>query len=260
MNRTVLIQARMNSTRLPGKVLLDLEGSPMLAWQIRLLKQCAEVDEIVVATTTQPEDDALAELADREEVRWFRGSDEDVLSRFVGAAREVAADVVIRVTADCPLLSPEVTDRVIRELTDNRDSCDYASNVLERTYPRGLDVEALYLDTLLRCARLGISALSREHVTVFPRAERPELFLLRSVEDTEDHSDLRWTVDTERDLELVRKIYQELGIGERRAPYTEIRAHVRANPELVTYNQGVETWTPTPAIPIGRMRGGVVHE
>lgn len=254
MKRTVIIQARMNSTRLPGKVLLDLAGSPMLAWQIRLLKQCREVDEIVVATTKSFADEPLVQLANREEVRWFRGSDEDVLSRFVGAAREAAADVVVRVTADCPLLSPEVTDQVIRELTDHPATCDYASNVLERTYPRGLDVEAFFFDTLLRCDRLGVSALSREHVTVFPRAERPDLFMLRSVEDTEDHSDLRWTVDTERDLELVRRIYQELDLAGRLVSYAEIRAYVRANPVLANYNQGIETWTPTPATHCGRGR------
>jgi spore coat polysaccharide biosynthesis protein SpsF len=247
MKRVVLIQARMNSTRLPGKVLRDLAGAPMLARQLRRLKQCREVDELVVATTTNADDDPLVELACREEVRWFRGSEQDVLSRFVGAAREVAAEVVVRVTADCPLISPEITDRVIRELTGHPDFCDYASNILERTYPRGLDVEALYFDTLLRCDRLGVSAHSREHVTVVPRAERPELFLLRSVKDTEDHSDLRWTVDTERDFELVEQIYVGLGIAERAVSYEEIRAHVRARPELVNYNQGVETWTPTPA-------------
>jgi spore coat polysaccharide biosynthesis protein SpsF len=250
MKRILLIQARTTSTRLPGKVLRELAGAPMLAWQLRRLKQCREVDDVVVATTTNAADDPLVELANREQVRWFRGSEADVLSRFVGAAREAAADVVVRVTSDCPLISPEVTDRVIRDLTDHAATCDYTSNIWERTYPRGLDVEALFFDTLLRCDRLGTSAAAREHVTVVPRSERPELFLLRSVMDTEDHSDLRWTVDTERDFELISRIYEGLGLAERTAPYEEIRSYVRAHPDLVTYNEGIETWTPTPTAPV----------
>lgn len=244
MRKVIIVQARMGSTRLPGKVLADLVGRPMLAWQLSRLKSCTAADDIVVATTTLGRDDPVVDLARRLEVRWFRGSEEDVLSRFVGAAREAHADVVVRITADCPLIDPEVTDRVVSVLTANQSTCDYASNSLRRTYARGLDVEAMFRDTLERAHRLGRSQTSREHVTPFIYAERPDLFLCRSVEDDVDNSDLRWTVDAAQDLELVRRLYTGLDLGARILPYREVVAYVRKHPEICLINAGVETWEP----------------
>jgi spore coat polysaccharide biosynthesis protein SpsF len=174
-------------------------------------------------------------------IRWWiwRGR-----RRYGGAAREAGADIVIRVTADCPLLDPEITDRVILELANHSEACDYASNIMERTYPRGLDVEALFMDALLRINRLGQSEAAREHVTVVPRSERPDLFLLRSVEDGEDNSDLRWTVDMPADLQLIRELYAALDLGERIVAYRQVLDYVRARPHLTELNAGVETWTP----------------
>jgi spore coat polysaccharide biosynthesis protein SpsF len=245
MKRVIIIQARMTSTRLPGKVLMDVAGHPMLAQQIRRIKECAMVDEIVIATTTNSTDEPLIELARRAEVGWFRGDEQDVLARFVGAAHQARADVVMRVTADCPLLDPQITDRVINELVSHATACDYASNVLERTYPRGLDVEAFFWDTLLRMDRLAQSQVAREHVTIVPRSERPDLFFSRSVIDSENNADLRWTVDTDVDLRLIRMLYEALDLGHQTVPYREMLAHVRAHPELTYLNAGVETWTPT---------------
>ena len=114
MRRVIVVQARMTSTRLPGKVLMDVAGQPMLVQQLRRLKQCALVDDIVVATTTHATDDPVAELAHREQVGCFRGSEQDVLARYVGAAREAKADGVVRVTTDCPLIEPEIVGRVVK--------------------------------------------------------------------------------------------------------------------------------------------------
>ncbi len=247
MRRVIIVQARMTSTRLPGKVLMDLVGHPMLAQQLRRLKRCIAAEEIILATTTNATDDPVVELARQEEVGWFRGSEHDVLSRYVGAAREQRADVVVRVTADCPLIDPEVLDRVVNELTNHRSVCDYASNVEERTFPRGLDVEAFFFDTLLRADRMSCSALTREHVTVAIRAEHPELFARRSVTDSRIGSDLRWTVDTPADLQLIRTLYKDLGLEARLLNYGEILAYVRAHPELTQINAGIETWQPTPS-------------
>jgi spore coat polysaccharide biosynthesis protein SpsF len=244
MKRVIIIQARMTSTRLPGKVLMELAGRPMLAQQIRRLKRCANVDEITIATTTNPTDDPITELARQEGVRCFRGSEQDVLARYVGAADAAGAEVAVRVTADCPLIDPEVTDKVVAELTNHECACDYASNVMERTYPRGLDTEALYFDTLLRIDRLAQSPSAREHVTIVPRSERPELFLCRSVLDQENNADLRWTVDTAADLQLVRTLYEVLGLDAQIVPYREMLAYLRSHPELARINTGVETWTP----------------
>jgi spore coat polysaccharide biosynthesis protein SpsF len=244
MKCAAIIQARMSSTRLPGKVLMDLLGQPMLARQLRRVKQCNRIDEIVVATTGHAIDDQIAELSVREEVRYFRGSENDVVSRFVGAAQMVQADVVVRMTADCPLIDPLVVDRVIHELTSGDPDCDYASNVIHRTYPRGLDVEAFTLQTLLRVDRLATSDQAREHVTLFIYAERPDLFHCCSVTDDQDNSDLRWTVDTKDDLRLMRMVYEGLGLGERIVPYREIVTYVRSHPELMEINKDIRTWTP----------------
>lgn len=244
MKVAIVIQARMTSTRLPGKILMDVAGRPMLALQIERLRGCAGA-EIVLATTTNATDDPVVDLARRLDVGWFRGSEADVLSRFVGAASQAKADVVVRVTGDCPLLDPGVTGRVIRELTDHPAECDYASNVVTRTYPRGLDVEAFFWDVLLRMDRLGTSPASREHVTLGPRSEHPHLFLCRSVEDAEDNSARRWTVDTADDLRMVRALAEGVGLGGRPAGYDEILAYARAHPELESLNSGGKTWEPT---------------
>jgi spore coat polysaccharide biosynthesis protein SpsF len=197
-----------------------------------------------VATTKQTNDEPVALLAREAGVRVFRGSADDVLSRFVGAAREAQADVVVRVTADCPLIDPEICDRVIAELVERPSECDYASNVIRRTFPRGLDTEAMFFDVLLRMDRLARSTPAREHVTIVPRSERPGLFLCRDVVDEADNSDLRWTVDTPADLRMVRQLYEALELGERRVPYREILAHVRARPELSAMNADGYTWSP----------------
>ena len=172
-------------------------------------------------------------------MRWFRGSEKDVLGRYAAAAREAKADVVVRATADCPLIDPEESDRVIEALLVNREGCDYASNVVYRTFPRGLDTEALFIDTLERLNRLAQSSAAREHVTYFIVNEHPELFTIRSVADTENNADLRWTVDVAEDLEMVRQIYRELDIDKRTVGYKELLAYVRAHPTIAAVNASV---------------------
>lgn len=232
----------MTSTRLPGKVLADLAGKPMLAQQIHRLQACRAVEELMLATTINPQDDALVELAQQMGIGWFRGDEADVLKRYAGAAQQARADVIVRVTSDCPLIDPHLVDRVVDELTHH--ACDYASNVIKRSYPRGLDVEAFYADTLQRVDRLAQSATAREHVTPFIYSERPDLFIRRDVVDTESNADLRWTVDTPADLEAIRQIYAGLQLGERIADYHEMLAYVRRHAEIIALNAHIETWTP----------------
>ena len=231
----------MGSTRLPGKVLMDLSGRPMLAQQLARLKRCRRLDELVIATTTNVTDDPVESLARAEGVRCFRGSEHDVLSRYVDAAVDAGADTVVRITADCPLIDPEVTDRVVRDLIDHSSACDYTSNTIERTYPRGLDVEAFFIDVLYRISRLSRRPEELEHVTLAVRT-RPSLFLCRHVKDNADNSDLRWTVDERPDLQVVRAIYDGLGLDRTPRPYREVLAFVRAHPELAAINAGIETW------------------
>jgi spore coat polysaccharide biosynthesis protein SpsF len=238
MRRVAIVQARMTSSRLPGKVLADLAGRPLLEQLLRRVAAMREVDEIVVATTALPSDDPVAELVARLGFGVFRGDEHDVLSRFLGAARQFRADLIVRLTADCPLLDPAESDRVVRVLVDAGEA-DYASNVDPRTYAVGLDTEALFRDTLERVGRLGRSPDAREHVTWLIHRERPELFLRCSVTDREDNSDLRWTVDTADDLAAVRRLYRELGLDERALAYREIVAHARSHPEIGRLNAHV---------------------
>ena len=214
MRVVALVQARMGSTRLPGKVAKDLGGRPLLAQLLGRLGRAARLDEVVVATSDLPQDDAVAELAGAEGVRVVRGDERDVLARMLGAARAARADVVVRITADCPLIDPAVVDLVVAALLDHHEPCDLASNVLRRTFPRGLDTEALWIDALARVARLGTSPQAREHVTWFAYQERPDLFVAGSVEADDDHHvGLDWSVDTADDLEHVRRLWPRAAAG-----------------------------------------------
>lgn len=237
MKKVAIVQARMTSTRLPGKILMDLAGRPMLAQVLSRVRRSRELDDIVVATTVNGTDDPVVALAKACDVRWFRGSEEDVLARYTMAAREANADVVIRITADCPLIDPGEVDRVVRSLVEPPPVCDYAANIVRRTFPRGLDAEAFFRDTLERVDRMAVSRPAREHVTQFILAEHPELFALRSVTAAADNSDLRWTVDLPEDLAMVRLLYESLHLDERELDFPAILAHVRAHPEIARLNR-----------------------
>ena len=234
----------MTSTRLPAKILKSLAGAPMLAQQIRRVRACREIDEICIATTTNVTDGEVETLAQAESIACFRGLENDVLGRYVEAARQTRADVIVRLTADCPLCDPPTIDAVVLSLTENATTTDYASNVLKRTFPQGLDAEALWRDTLERAARLFAAPSAREHVTAGIYAARPELFLLRGVEKARDDSDLRWTVDTPADFEMVRLFYEKLGLAERIAPLDEMLDFARAHPEISRLNATQKTWNP----------------
>lgn len=244
MNIVAIIQARMTSSRLPGKVLADIEGVPMLGRVVERVRRSRLVFSVVVASTDRREDDPVAAWCASAGVVVFRGSETDVLGRFVGAAARAGADVIIRITADCPLLDALVLDRTIEELVDHPGT-DYASNVIERSYPRGLDVEVFTREALARMDRLGGSAASREHVTVPVRLEHPNAFMVRHVRHPVDDSDLRWTVDTSEDLEFVRLVYRALGLGERPVRHPAIVAWCRSNERWARRDEPAHTWDPS---------------
>lgn len=235
MTIAAIIQARMGSTRLPGKVLADLGGRPLLDRVIAAAQASATIDRVVIATTTAPADDPIVARAATLGVACHRGDADDVLDRYHGAATAIGAEVVVRLTADCPLLDPAVIDRVVGAL---ERGADYATNTHVRSYPRGLDVEALHADVLARIHRLATSAAAREHVTAFVR-ERPALFVVRQVVAPHADGELRVTVDTPEDLTVVRALWAILD-GDRRPPASdEVVAALRARPELVALNAGV---------------------
>lgn len=207
MRTVAIVQARMGSSRLPGKVLLDVGGITMLARVVRRTQRADLVDEVVVATTAEQADDAVAGEGRNLGVAVFRGSEHDVLDRYYKAAQFFGAQVVVRITSDCPLIDPEIIDRVVGAFRDAQP--DYASNVLKRSYPRGLDTEVMSVSALERAWREAAEPYQRVHVTPY-FYQNPELFRLVSVTHDEDWSRLRWTVDTVDDLAFVREVYRRL--------------------------------------------------
>jgi spore coat polysaccharide biosynthesis protein SpsF len=229
----------MTSTRLPGKVLVDLAGAPMLVREIERLRTAQNIDEIAIATTTNATDDPVVALAERNGLAVHRGSEHDVLARYAGAAAQVGADIVVRITADCPLIDGPEVDRVLAALAES--GADYASNVAVRTFPRGLDCEAFTRAALERCASEATSTPAREHVTYFIHTERPDAFRRVSVTSLSgaNDSDLRWTVDTPEDLAMVRAIWEGLDLARQSRSYPEILEWVRAHPEVSALNSSI---------------------
>jgi glutamate-1-semialdehyde 2,1-aminomutase len=205
---TAILQARMGSTRLPGKSMKGIGGKPMLWHVLRQLKGSKLVDTIVVATTVNPADDEIEKLADASGVKCFRGSEEDVLERYTGAVEKFGGDIVVRVTADCPLLDAGAVDQVIADFLKGR--ADYVSNVHPPTFPDGLDVEVFSRDALMRAGHEAKLKSEREHVTPYIW-KNAKLFRQRNVINGKDLSALRWTVDTPEDLEFVKAVYRALG-------------------------------------------------
>ena len=235
MRVLAIIQARMASTRLPGKVLRPIEGRSMLGWVCERVRRASTIDGLVVATTTEPDDRQIVDECGRMRVPVFRGSERDVLERYHKAARLHAADVVVRITADCPLIDPGVIDLVVHEFMDH--SPDYASNTLRRTWPRGLDTEVMTAAALQRARREATEPYERVHVTPY-LYRHPELFRLHAVTGDEDHSGARWTVDTPEDLEFVRVVYRRLAdIGS--FSWYDVLYLTANEPEIAELNRGV---------------------
>lgn len=224
----------MGSTRLAGKVLADIAGRPMLAHVIERAQRIAAVDEVVVATTTLEEDEAVQAAARRFGAETFAGSLDDVLDRYYMAAKRFRADAVMRVTADCPLLDPEVGDRVVSFY--DHGQVDYCSNVLPATYPDGVNIEIIGFPALERTWQVASIPSDREHVTTYIRTN-PGEFSVINVESSEDLSDMRWTVDSPADLEFIRKVFQHLGSGDGEiSGVGDVLKVLDAHPELSLLN------------------------
>jgi spore coat polysaccharide biosynthesis protein SpsF len=230
-----ILQARTSSTRLPGKVLAPVLGRPMIARQLERLARVQRLDRLVVATSTAAGDDTIAALCAELGVPCFRGSLEDVLDRFHAAAGELGADHVVRLTADCPLTDAGLIDRLIE--FHLAGDYEYSSNCQRRTFPVGLDAEIVRRDVLDRVWRDAREPGDREHVTLFIR-NRPEVFRIGSLENDEDLSALRWTVDEPADLEFVRRVYAELYPRDPAFGWRDVLALVRRRPELADIHRG----------------------
>jgi spore coat polysaccharide biosynthesis protein SpsF len=225
-----ILQARMSSTRLPGKVMADVEGAPMILRQIERLGRSQRLRRILVATSIDPSDDGLAAMLALHDVPVHRGPLEDVLGRFEGALKAHPAEIVVRLTADCPLADPEVIDATVDLLTTR--VLDYAANTPEhRTYPKGLDVEVMRAGALLQAAREATDPYEREHVTPY-LYRHPEMFAQDFISQEQDEGEVRWTVDRPDDLEFVRQVYAALYPRTPDFGSEDVRTLVRARPDL----------------------------
>ena len=243
MKVVAITQARMTSTRLPGKVLLEAAGKPLLAHHVERTRRARMIDEVVVATTTNASDEPIVAWGAAHGVPVFRGSEHDVLSRYAGAAVLHNADVVVRVTSDCPLIDPDVIDETVSAFLKDADRLDYASNRILQTFPRGLDTEVLHTSTLNTADIEATAPSDREHVTLFIWRQ-PERFRLLNVPNNTDESRHRWTVDTPADLDLVRRIINELYSQRPDFTWRDCLACFDQHPDWFTINAHVEQKDP----------------
>ncbi|WP_434511446.1 cytidylyltransferase domain-containing protein [Desulfitobacterium sp. AusDCA] len=240
MKTVAIIQARMGSTRLPGKILKDLMGKSVLQHVIERVMQSQSIDEIVIATTTLNSDDAVVDEAVKCGVKYFRGSEDDVLGRYYGAAKENNAEIVVRITSDCPLIDPIVTDQVVNYFKNHKiyDVVTNASSDLsKRTYPRGLDTEVFSFAVLEKAFRHADKQYQREHVTPYIYENSQEIYYYKNAID---FSRYRWTLDTKEDFELIKEVYRHLYKGIHNFYLPDILKIMERYPELVQINAHVE--------------------
>lgn len=237
--RTVLIvQARVGSTRLPKKTLRPILEKPMLEWELERLKKAACIDAFVLATTDRVQDDPVAELGKRARFEIFRGSETDVLDRYYRAAQEAKADVIVRVTGDCPLHDPEVVDLVVGRFLDS--GADYAKT--PENYPEGLDTEVFSFAALEAAWKEAVLPSEREHVTLFIR-NHPERFRIDSWRlDGSDYSAYHWSVDTEDDFAFVEAVYRELPKKSMIFHMQDVLTLLEQKSELLDINRGGTGW------------------
>lgn len=236
MRVVAIIQARMGSTRLPGKVLKDLGGRSALARVVTRTRRAALLDDVVVATSIRESDDIITDECERLGVAVFRGDEADVLDRYYRAAQKFSAEAIVRITADCPLIDPELIDDTVRAFHEAR--ADYVTNSLVITYPRGLDVEVFTPEALDRCWRSAVKSHQRAHVTPY-LYENPGRFKIVSLKADRDYSKYRWTLDTSEDLEMIRSIYMHF--GERGdVAWREVLSLMQEHPKIAALNANVQ--------------------
>ena len=236
MNIAAIIQARTGSKRLPNKVISLLSGKTVL-WHVVQRTLCAKLlDGVIVATTTNPKDDIIAEICTQNNFLLFRGSEDDVLDRYYQCAKTYNVKNIVRITADCPLMDPNIIDKVVQYFLDH--DYDYVSNRIIPTYPDGLDVEVFSFETLEKNWKETTLLSDREHVTTYIE-DHPEIFKISNVRQDIDLSYLRWTVDYKKDFEFVSEIYKKLYKKKPIFLMEDVLQLLEKHPELTKMNTGI---------------------
>ena len=242
MSVTAIIQARMTSTRLPGKVLKEVMCKPMLAYQVERLGWARTIDQVAIATTTNATDAPVAALGESLGLKVFRGSEDDVLQRMTAAARSVGAQIVVRLTADCPILDPEIVDLVVERLRHPDDPVDFVTSAIPRSWPIGLDAEAMTFDALALAEAEAVDIYDREHVTPYIYAH-PDRFRIANVLSPEPLHHHRWTLDEAADLDLLTRILDGLYPIKPRFGLRDVLDFLAAHQELSHVNTRVDQKT-----------------
>jgi spore coat polysaccharide biosynthesis protein SpsF len=227
----VVLQARMTSSRLPGKVMMEINGKPMIYWQIQRILRSKTVNSLVVATSIDPSDDALALFLEENSISVYRGALNNVLSRFIEVSERYAHDALIRLTGDSPLVMPELIDQMVGAFYEQ--DVDYLSNTLEPTFPDGLDIEIIKHGALQNLNAYNLEPKELEHVT-YGIYTRPETFKLSNFLDESNRSHERWTVDYQEDLDFVRDVYANFAGNEPTFTYLDLLDFLRQNPEVIS--------------------------
>lgn len=241
MKVVCLVQARVGSTRLPGKILKEICGKTILHHEIDRLKKCKEIDEIVIATTDKEDDDKIVNEAKKLSVKYFRGSENDVLSRFYYAAKENNADIIVRVTSDCPCIDFEILDKMLIYFKDKykEKQVDYLSNTIKRTYPRGYDIEIFTFSALEKSYINAEKEYEREHVTPYIY-DKTNNFLKLSFENKEDYSKYRVTLDTIEDFIVIKNIFENLYYKNPYFKLNDVVQYLNNNLHIVDINKHIE--------------------
>lgn len=239
MKVVAIIQARMGSTRLPGKVLKKVLGKPLLAYQLERVGRSTKIDEIVVATTCHSGDNPIISLCQELDIAWYRGSEEDVLDRYFRTAMIARADIIVRLTADCPLIDPFQIDKVIETYLQHDHPYRFVSNTLKRTFPRGLDTEVFSFGALKKTHQEAINPIDREHVTRY-MLHHPDLFPFVNVSSSTNYSHHRWTVDTIEDYRLIKRILEEIYPRNPKFTFSDTLKVLEENPEWQLINTSIQ--------------------
>ena len=239
MTTAITIQARMGSTRLPGKVLKEAAGKPLLAHMVERLKHVPDIDKIIIATTDKATDDPIVELAEDVGVDFYRGSEDDVLSRVLEAALYHDIDLIIETTGDCPLIDPETIHQIIK--TYHVSDVDYVSNVIERSYPIGMDTQVFATDILADVTKRTDDPQDHEHVSLFIY-RHPEIYRLKNVLASPElmAPDWRLTLDTPEDYTLIKTVFETLHPDNPAFSLADMFALFKDRPELLEINSHVQ--------------------
>ena len=230
----VILQARMSSRRLPGKVLLILNDKPMIYWQIKRILRAKSITKLVVAISEHPSDDILANYLDEIAQEYIRGPLDNVLERFIQANKLYNPQSIVRITGDCPFVMPEIIDSVVSLF--NETKFDYVSNVVDLTFPDGLDVEVFKANVLEKLTNYPLSSVEKEHVTL-GILNRKDDFIIGNYSNSKNLSHYRWTVDTAEDFNFVSKIFANFRSSEVAFTFDEIQRFIENNPETNQINR-----------------------